>query len=98
MRFGKSFTAMCCAKETDAKFVVVVSAKADVKEEWKKTVESHVDFAGYKFLDSDALNRNETVIAETLATADKVEISPNYEKFKIVGNAVSRVYSDKEIK
>ena len=74
MRFGKSFTAMCCAKETDAKFVVVVSAKADVKEEWKKTVESHVDFAGYKFLDSDALNRNETVIAETLATADKVAL------------------------
>lgn len=35
---------------------------------------------------------------EFLATADKVEISPNYEKFKIVGNAVSRVYSDKEIK
>ena len=74
MRFGKSFTAMCCAKETDAKFVVVVSAKADVKEEWKKTVESHVDFAGYKFLDSDALNRNETVIAETLATADKIAL------------------------
>ena len=35
---------------------------------------------------------------ELLATADKVEISPTYEKFKIVGNAVSRVYSDKEIK
>lgn len=35
---------------------------------------------------------------ELLATANKVEISPNYEKFKIVGNAVSRVYSDKEIK
>lgn len=35
---------------------------------------------------------------ELLATADKVEISPNYEKFKIVRNAVSRVYSDKEIK
>lgn len=51
MRFGKSFTAMCCAKEMDAKIVVVVSAKADVKQEWKKTVESHVYFAGYKFLD-----------------------------------------------
>ena len=33
-----------------------------------------MDFAGYKFLDSDALNRNETVIAETLATADKVAL------------------------
>ncbi len=74
MRFGKSFTAMCCAKETDANFVVVVSAKADVKEEWKKTVESHVDFAGYKFLDSDVLNSNETIIADTLTAGDKVAL------------------------
>lgn len=33
-----------------------------------------------------------------LATAKKVIISPDYEKFKIVGNTVSKVYSDKEIK
>lgn len=35
---------------------------------------------------------------EFLATAKKVIISPNYETFKIVGNTVSKVYSDKEIK
>lgn len=74
MRFGKSFTAMCCAKEMDAKIVVVVSAKADVKQEWKKTVESHVYFAGYKFLDSTSLNSNETIVADTLATGDKVAL------------------------
>ena len=33
-----------------------------------------------------------------LSTAKKVEISPDYEKFKIIGNTVSKVYSDKEIK
>lgn len=33
-----------------------------------------------------------------IATASKVEISPEYDRFKIVGNAVSKVYSDKEIK
>lgn len=74
MRFGKSFTAMCCAKEMDAKIVVVVSAKADVKQEWKKTVESHVYFAGYKFLDSASLNSNETIVADTLAAGDKVAL------------------------
>lgn len=74
MRFGKSFTAMCCAKEMDANLVVIVSAKADVKEEWKKTVESHVDFAGYKFLDSGVLNSNETIIANTLAAGNKVAL------------------------
>ena len=35
---------------------------------------------------------------ELLATAKKVEISPDYEKFKIIGNAVSKVYNDKENK
>lgn len=70
MRFGKSFTAMCCAKEIAAKFVVIVSAKADVKEEWKKTVESHVNFVGYKFLDDESLKRNENVIKDTLAAGE----------------------------
>lgn len=36
--------------------------------------------------------------SEFIATADKVEISPDYDKFKIIGNAVSKVYDDKEIK
>lgn len=36
--------------------------------------------------------------SDFIATASKVEISPEYDKFKIVGNAVSKVYSDKEIK
>lgn len=35
---------------------------------------------------------------ELLSTAEKVEISPDYETFKIIGNAVSKVYTDKEIK
>lgn len=72
MRFGKSFTAMCCAKKIDAKFVVIVSAKADVKEEWKKTVESHVDFAGYKYLDSESLQRSDTIVADTFAAGKKI--------------------------
>ena len=36
--------------------------------------------------------------SDLLATARKVEISPDYETFKIIGNTVSKVYSDKEIK
>lgn len=35
---------------------------------------------------------------DLLATARKVEISPDYEKFKIIGNTVSKVYNDKENK
>ncbi len=64
MRFGKSFTSMCCALEMGANLVVVVSAKADVKGEWKRTVESHVKFDGYCFLESKDLIRNEFIITE----------------------------------
>ena len=71
MRFGKSFTSMCCAKEINARYVVIVSAKADVKDEWKKTVESHIYFEDYYFLDSEALKRNENIVANTLAEPDK---------------------------
>lgn len=71
MRFGKSFTSMCCATEIGARFVVIVSAKKDVEEEWKETVESHVRFAGFEFLNSDSLKKNGTVIADTLADPEK---------------------------
>jgi hypothetical protein len=72
MRFGKSFTSMCCAVEMNAKLVVVVSAKADVKEEWKKTVESHIKFDGYCFLDSTSLLTSETIIADKQKAKEKI--------------------------
>lgn len=72
MRFGKSFTSMCCAVEMGAKLVVVVSAKADVKEEWKKTVESHIRFDGYSFLDSSGLLQSETILKDKLSSDDKI--------------------------
>ncbi|WP_323593751.1 Eco57I restriction-modification methylase domain-containing protein [Aliarcobacter butzleri] len=72
MRFGKSFTSMCCAIEMNAKFVVVVSAKADVKNEWKQTVESHVKFDEYYFLDSNSLLESETVLSDKFAEGKKI--------------------------
>jgi hypothetical protein len=72
MRFGKSFTALCCAVEMEAKLVVVVSAKADVKGEWKKTVQSHLKFEGYYFLESEDLLRNETIIADKQKANEKI--------------------------
>lgn len=74
MRFGKSFTSMCCAVEMGAKLVVVVSAKADVKAEWKKTVESHVKFDGYEFVTSDTLKNNKHTITERLSAGKKVVV------------------------
>lgn len=70
MRFGKSFTSMCCATEMDAKVVLIVSAKADVRNEWMQTVESHVRFADYVFVDS--------------VNGKKVEITKNLQQGKCV--------------
>ncbi|MBR8463141.1 Eco57I restriction-modification methylase domain-containing protein [Campylobacter sp. faydin G-24] len=66
MRFGKSFTSLCCALELKAKLVLVVSAKADVKDEWKKTVESAGNFVEYVFLEASDLANNESAIKDKL--------------------------------
>lgn len=71
MRFGKSFTAMSCAVEMKANFVVVVSAKADVKIEWQKTVEIPANFKGYSFFDSSSLVANPKAITEALQQGTK---------------------------
>lgn len=74
MRFGKSFTAMCCATEMSAKLVVVTSAKADVLQEWKKTVESHVRFADYDFICSNDLSYQNDLISEKLKSGRRVVV------------------------
>ena len=66
MRFGKSFTSMQCAFAMGAKFVLIVSGKADVKEEWKKTVESHVDFKDYIFCTREDLERDFHIVSNRL--------------------------------
>lgn len=74
MRFGKSFTAMSCAQKMDAQLVVVVSAKADVKTEWKKTVESFKNFEGYEFVDHDSLSRDYSLVSKALAEGQKIVV------------------------
>ncbi len=73
MRFGKSFTSMCCAAKMQAKVVLVVSAKADVKNEWKRTVESHILFVDYVFLCSENL-REDKAITKKLEEGKKVVV------------------------
>ncbi|MBQ7256614.1 MAG: DEAD/DEAH box helicase family protein [Abditibacteriota bacterium] len=71
MRFGKSFTALCCAKAICAKIVVIVSAKADVKDEWRKTVQSAENFSDYEFLTSHDLEKSDGEIKKVLNKKDK---------------------------
>ena len=91
MRFGKSFTSMCCATEMDAKVVLVVSAKADVKNEWKKTVESHVRFADYCFLSSDNL-REDKAISKKLEEGKRVVVFLTLQD--LMGDDIKRKHRD----
>lgn len=59
MRFGKSFTAMQCAKayaqNHPLKVIVITSAKKDVENEWKNTINSHCDFRNFEFVTDNDL-------------------------------------------
>lgn len=66
MRFGKSFTAISCAKAKNYKKILVVSAKADVATEWKKTVEMPKCFSEYAFLCDKNFADNANIIEDVL--------------------------------
>lgn len=74
MRFGKSLTAMSCAVATNAKKVLIVSAKADVEIEWQKTVETPKCFKDYIFL-TDADLASGATIDEYLSKSEKNRVA-----------------------
>jgi hypothetical protein len=54
MRFGKTFTAYQLARKLGAKRVLVVTFKPAVEDAWQTDLESHVDFDGWRYLNSDS--------------------------------------------
>lgn len=75
MRFGKTFTALSCAL-TNRKYktILVVSGKADVAIEWKRTVESIKNFEGFDFINSSTLLRNQKIVSETLSNGHRAVV------------------------
>ncbi|MET3802227.1 hypothetical protein ABID70_002182 [Clavibacter michiganensis] len=74
MRFGKTFTSLMCAKRVGAKTILVVSAKVDVKGEWKQTVESAGNFEGFRFLDANALLLEPDAITQSTSAGECVVV------------------------
>lgn len=72
MRFGKSFTAMLCAKEMDAKLVVVLCGKTAVEDEWQRNVEIPKNFDGYSFKNRRDLDNNHNLISEAKANGERI--------------------------
>ncbi|WP_337892673.1 Eco57I restriction-modification methylase domain-containing protein [Mesomycoplasma ovipneumoniae] len=86
MRFGKSFTSLCCALEISANIVLVVSAKADVKDEWKKIVKWAGNFWEYVFLEAYDLDSSENAIKANREENKKVVIFLTLQDLQ--GNAI----------
>lgn len=66
MRFGKSFTSLCCAKAMNAKLIVVVCGKTAVRLEWKENVQRPKMLDGFYFVDSESMVRNPAIVSEKL--------------------------------
>lgn len=74
MRFGKSFTAMLCAKEMDARLVVVLCGKTAVEDEWKRNVEIPKNFEEYSFITKTDLDNNSSLISEAKASGERLVV------------------------
>ncbi len=75
MRFGKTFTALSCAlSDKRYKTIIVVSGKADVKDEWKKTVESIKNFENFDFIDTERLKRNADAVNKSLGNKHRAVV------------------------
>ena len=78
MRFGKSFTSLMCAKSktkicpNGSRLIVVVSGKADVKDEWKQNVEIPKNFENFVFLDAENLKNDKSIIKKELKKDNSV--------------------------
>lgn len=78
MRFGKSFTSLMCAKSktkicpNGSRLIVVVSGKADVKDEWKQNVEIPKNFENFVFLDAENLKNDKNIIKKELKKDNSV--------------------------
>lgn len=94
MRFGKSFTAMCCAldKELKAKIVVVLSGKADVEAEWKFTVETHEKFLEFDFINKNALDESRSVITDKLKSGRRLVVFLTLQDLR--GNEIKKRHKD----
>ena len=72
MRFGKTVTALACARRMDARFVVVVSGKADVRREWRMAVKGFTCFSDYVFVTQADVGDNYDYITNLLKAKKRI--------------------------
>ena len=100
MRFGKTFTSLCCAKAMNAKLIVVVSGKSAVADEWRENVQRPNIFKGYHFVSAYELDRDRNIISNLLnedddeGAFDKKRVVVFLTLQDLLGNTIKRRHID----
>lgn len=75
MRFGKTFTSLCCAKAIGARKILILTAKPNVMREWRNAVLVTKNFDNYnKFLTSKDLVRDPEIIHSLVEAGENVVV------------------------
>jgi len=100
MRFGKTFTSLCCAKAMNARLIVVVSGKSAVADEWRENVQRPNIFKGYHFVSAYELDRDRNIISNLLnedndeGAYDKKRVVVFLTLQDLLGNTIKRRHID----
>ena len=92
MRFGKSFTALCCAEAVKAKLVVVVCGKTDVKDEWQQNVEKPLKFKDYTFVTADDMRKMPNYLSGILVSGGRAVVFLSLQD--LLGNDIKTKHKD----
>ena len=75
MRFGKTFTSLCCAKAMGARKILILTAKPNVMREWRNAVLVTKNFDCYNnFLTSQNLVRDHRIIQSLIEAGENVVV------------------------
>jgi len=70
MRFGKTFTSYCLAKEMGMKRILILTFKPAVESAWQEDLDSHVYFEGWQFVSNKEAKYDAQKIDEQFEQCD----------------------------
>jgi len=89
MRFGKTFSSYELMRKLEAKKILVLTYKPQVRAEWQSELDNHINYADYTFIDALKLNKQSEI--------DKLNTSKNYVLFSSFQDILGKKF-DGEIK
>lgn len=73
-RFGKTFTTFACAEAVNAKTMLITTAAASVRDEWRSAIEKVQNFSDWCYVDADDLDADPAIANKLVAASRKVAV------------------------